>query len=119
MLEKYIRVRAKLKPYITELAMNVTANGVPTMRPLAYEFPGDSGCRGINDQYMLGPLLLVAPVTQQNATQRGVYFPAGANWQHFFTTERISGGQWLTVDAPLDLIPVYYRVTHSNSAFFI
>jgi alpha-D-xyloside xylohydrolase len=108
-LEKYIRLRLKLKPYIAELAANVTADGVPTMRPLALEFPADQGCRGIDDQYLLGPELLVAPVTTQNATSRSVYFPAGAAWEHFFTGERVAGGQRLTVDTPLDTIPVYRR----------
>ena len=43
---------------VQELARNVTSHGVPTMRPLAYEFPADPKCRGgLNDQYMLGPNL--------------------------------------------------------------
>ena len=61
-LEKYVRVRKQLKPYIAELAGNVSKSGVPTMRPLWYEFPDDDHCRGVNDQYLLGPLLLVVPV---------------------------------------------------------
>ena len=109
LLEKYIRLRATLKPYIAELAANVSAAGVPTMRPLALEFPKDAGCRGIDDQYLLGPELLVAPVTAQHATNRSVYFPAGATWEHFFSGARVAGGQRLTVDAPLDTIPVYRR----------
>lgn len=75
MLEKYVRLRSTLKPYIQALDRNVTAQGVPTMRPLAYEFPHDAKCRGIDDQYLLGPDFLVAPVTVQNATSREVYFP--------------------------------------------
>ncbi len=110
LLEKYVRLRAVLKPYIAELAANVTAQGVPTMRPLLLEFPDDVQCRGIDDQYMLGPELLVAPVTTQNATNRSVYFPAGATWEFFFDASvKIAGGQRLTVQAPLDVIPVYYR----------
>ena len=62
-LEKYVRVRAALKPYIAELAANVTAFGVPTMRPLALEFPADPATAGINDQCvafaLLGLLLLL------------------------------------------------------------
>ena len=53
MLEKFVRLRSSvLKPYIRELDANVTARGVPTMRPLAYEFPSDPGCRHIDDQYV-------------------------------------------------------------------
>ena len=80
------------------------------MRPLAYEFPSDPKCRGINDQYMLGPKYLVVPVTTQGATTRVVYFPAGAEWVDVLGTDRtkvIAGGQTLTVDAPLDTIPAY------------
>ena len=101
-----------MKPYIAALDANVTARGVLTMRPLAFEFPADKGCRGIDDQYLLGPELLVAPVTTQGATNRSVYFPAGATWENFFNTEeRIAGGQRLTVAAPLDTIPVFKRVS--------
>ena len=64
---------------------------------------------GIDDQYLLGPELLVAPVTTQGATNRSVYFPAGASWEHYFTGKSVQGGQRLTVDAPLDTIPVYRR----------
>jgi len=109
-LEKYIRLRLELKPYIAELAVNVTATGVPTMRPLSFEFPEDPAAFGHNDMYMLGPQYLVAPVTLQNATSKQVYFPRGANWEHFFTKAMHDGGTTATVDAPLDTIPVFRRV---------
>ena len=85
MLEKMVRLRSEvIKPYIQELDRNVTSRGVPTMRPLSYEFPSDPKCAGINDQYMLGPKYLVAPVTAENATTRTLYFPAGADWLDVF-----------------------------------
>ena len=89
-LEGYIKLRAtSLRPYIRELSRNVTRFGVPMMRPLSYEFPADRGASMIDDQYMLGPSLLVAPVTKQGATSREVYFPcdqgAGSTrWESFF-----------------------------------
>jgi len=83
-LEKYVRLRSSLKPYLRALGRKFTARGVPTMRPLAYEFPTDPKCRGIDDQFLLGPEYLVAPVTAQNATTRTMYFPAGARWQSVF-----------------------------------
>ena len=115
MLEKMVRLRSEvIKPYIQELDKNVSRSGVPTMRPLSYEFPADPKCRGINDQYMLGPKYLVAPVTVQNATTRTLYFPGDASTQWLDVlgadpTKAIAGGQSLTVDAPLDTIPVYSR----------
>jgi len=113
MLERYVRVRAtELKPYIMELAANVTARGVPTMRPLAYEFPTDHMCVGIDSQYMLGPDLLVSPLTKQGATSREMYFPAGAGWRSFWGgSEVIKGGVSMKISAPLDTIPVYWRVS--------
>lgn len=109
-LEKYIRLRATMKPYIQELAANVTKSGVLTMRPLWYEFPEDDGAYGINDQYMLGPKYLVAPVTIQNQTSRKVYFPKGASWKHVFTGDVVVGGKSETVAAPIEEFPVYTRV---------
>ena len=52
---------------------------------------------------------MVAPVTVQNSTSRQVYFPAGAKWTHVFTKEVVEGGKSMTVQAPLDQIPVYTR----------
>jgi len=109
-LEKYVRLRATMLPYIQELATNVTKSGVPTMRPLWYEFPEDDGAYGINDQYMLGPKYLVAPVTIQNATSRKVYFPKGASWKHVFTGDVVVGGKEQTIAAPIEEFPVYTRV---------
>ena len=80
------------------------------MRPLWYEFPEDDGAYGINDQYMLGPEYLVAPVTIQNQTSRAVYFPKGASWQHLFTKEVVVGGKWEFIAAPIETFPVYTRV---------
>ena len=95
---------------MTELATNVSARGVPTMRPLWWEFPADTGSYDVDDQYLLGPDLLVAPVTTQNATTRSVYFPAGAKWASFWDASVVvDGGKRVTVDAPIDVIPVYRR----------
>lgn len=104
-----------MKPYIQELAQNVTQRGVPTMRPLWYEFPEDPDTQGVNDQYFLGNRYLVAPVTVQGATNRSVYFPgAGVTYQNVFdksdkVTTPSTGGIRKVVSAPLDVIPVYIR----------
>jgi alpha-D-xyloside xylohydrolase len=58
---------------------------------------------------MFGPALLVAPVTEQGRTTRSVYLPAGTAWYNFWTNERIEGGQRITVEAPIDTIPLFVR----------
>ena len=109
-LSRLVGLRATvLKPYISELAANVSQRGVPTMRPLWWEFE-DPAVLDINDQYLLGSRLLVAPVTVQNATSRQVVFPQGASWTSFWDQSVVvQGGRTQLVDAPLGKPPVYWR----------
>ena len=115
LLERYVKLRAtRLLPYIKELASNVTLKGVPTMRPLAYEFPTDKGAADVSDQYMLGPSLLVAPVTAENATTKEVYFPCdkdgATEWRSYWDDKTVvKCGKRVSVAAPLEDIPVYVR----------
>jgi len=83
--------------------------GLPPMRPLFLNFPADETCWEIDDQFLLGDDLLVAPVVVAGATERRVYLPAGARWLDAWTGTAQPGGQWLTAAAPLDRIPVYVR----------
>jgi len=101
-----------LAPYLRELAKNVSAEGVPTVRPLWYEFPRDLSAYDVDDQFMLGPLYLVAPVTQQGATNRTVVFPGGPEirWQSIWDPTAIeTGGTIKVIQAPIQTIPVYKR----------
>jgi len=102
--------RDVLRPYIAALAKNVTVEGAPTMRPLWYEFPSDPSAYDVDDQYLLGPSLLVAPVVVQGATNRSVVFPAGATWVSVWDASvKVTGGVTVVVDAPLTVIPAYWR----------
>jgi alpha-D-xyloside xylohydrolase len=73
------------------------------------DFGSDPKVANIGDEYMFGPALLVAPVTEQGRTSREVYLPAGADWYNFWTNERVQGGKTITVDAPIDIIPLFVR----------
>jgi alpha-D-xyloside xylohydrolase len=73
------------------------------------DFPNDPNVAEIGDEYMFGPAFLVAPVTDQGATSRSVYLPAGAKWYNFWTNELFEGGQTITVKAPIDTIPLFVR----------
>lgn len=108
-LEKYLRLRYQLLPYIYSLAHRTYLTGAPFMRGLFMDFPNDPQCVDLRDEYMFGPALLVAPVVEQGATARSVYLPAGTDWFNFWTNERVKGGQRLEVAAPIDQIPLFVR----------
>ena len=108
-LEKFLRLRYELMPYIYSLGYRVNQTGAPFMRGLFMDFGDDPKIANIGDEYMFGPALLVAPVTDQGMTTREVYLPAGTDWYNFWTNERVRGGQSLTVSAPIDQIPLFVR----------
>jgi alpha-D-xyloside xylohydrolase len=108
-LEKFLRLRYELMPYIYSLGYHVNHTGAPFMRGLFMDFGDDPKVANIGDEYMFGPALLVAPVTDQGMTSREVYLPAGADWYNFWTNEWVHGGQSVTVSAPIDQIPLFVR----------
>ena len=108
-LEKYLRLRYELMPYIYSLGYKTWQTGAPFMRALPMDFPNDPKVADLRDEYMFGPAFLVAPVTEQGATSREVYLPAGADWYNYWTNERVRGGQTITVQAPIDTIPLFVR----------
>ena len=110
-MKKYILLREKLKPYIMKQMEQAHENGSPVMRPLFYDFHMDPAAYGIDDEFMFGPDLLVAPVTQAHKTEREVYFPEGTDWYSAWSGEHFEGGSFETVEAPIDRIPVFCRST--------
>jgi len=108
-LAGYVRLRETLRPYTRRVMADAHEFGQPVMRGLFHEFPDDPQSWNLVDQYMFGPDLLVAPVIEAHATCRELYLPAGASWTDIHTGQVHSGGQWLTVAAPVDVIPVFAR----------
>lgn len=108
-LKKYLDLRERMKPYITELMNGAHQNGTPVMRPMFYDFPKDQKAWEVEDQYMFGGDVLVAPVLYENMRHREVYLPEGNQWKHYWTGKIYQGGQTLTVDAPMENIPVFVR----------
>jgi len=108
-LEKYLKLRYQLMPYIYSLGYYTYQTGAPSMRALFMDFPNDPRVAEIGDEYMFGPAFLVAPVTEQGATSREVYLPAGADWYNYWTNERLRGGRLIRVAAPIDTLPLFVR----------
>jgi alpha-D-xyloside xylohydrolase len=108
-LEKYLRLRYQLMPYIYSLGYHTWLTGAPFLRALALDFPADPRVTDLSDEYMFGPAFLVAPVTEQGATARDIYLPAGTDWYNYWTGERVKGGQTISVAAPIDTLPLFVR----------
>jgi alpha-D-xyloside xylohydrolase len=108
-ISKYLRLRYALMPYMYSLARRTYETGAPFMRALFMDFPDDPRVMNIGDEYMFGPALLVAPVTEQGVESRDVYLPEGSDWYNYWTNEKVAGGRTIRVTAPIDTIPVFVR----------
>lgn len=108
-LLKYIKLRYRLFPYVYSLAWKMTSEGYTMMRALPFDFRADVNVRDLSNEFMFGPALLIAPVTDVSATSRSVYLPAG-KWYDFYTGQSYDGGKLIPgVSAPVEKIPVFVR----------
>jgi alpha-D-xyloside xylohydrolase len=129
-IEKYINLRYSLLPYIYSTSWEVTAHQSSTMRALVMDFSNDKNTWSSNDEYMFGKSLLASPVTSPMYTKpsgaisgrdtvkvedfsvvkaKQIYLPSGTDWYDFWTGEKFSGGQKITKQTPLDIIPIYVK----------
>lgn len=108
-LREYLMLRERLRPYIMEQMKQASLTGCPVMRPLLFDFADDEQAVSCDDQFLFGPVLLVAPVLESGANTRSVYLPAGAEWTNAWTSETHPGGQRIVVAAPLERIPLFLR----------
>ncbi len=102
-------MRERLRPYIMTQMKLAHQKGTPPMRPLFYDFPDDPETWVIEDQFMFGPDILVAPVLDEGVRRREVYLPSGAKWRNVYTKQQYSGRQRIECDAPLDVIPLFLK----------
>jgi alpha-glucosidase len=103
------RVYAHLAPYLKSLAADASSRGLPVQRPLFLHFEADARGYAIQDAYLYGPDLLVAPVWQAGATDWSTYLPEGTEWVHLWSGRPYAGGQDVTVPAPFGQPPVFHR----------
>lgn len=108
-------------PYIYSLAAAAHFNGEMIMRSLIAEYPDDDRVCGIEDEYLFGPFMLIAPVyvamyylpgsekAGDVQKSRDVYLPKGCGWYDFHTGKYYEGGQIISSEAPIDRIPVFVR----------
>ena len=127
-IEKFINLRYYLLPYIYSTSWDVTANQSTIMRALVMDFANDKDALDINNEYMFGKSLLVCPVTTPMYSKiviRGndttkvedfskikseeVYLPKGTSWIDFWTGEKLNGGQTISKETPIAIMPLYVK----------
>jgi alpha-D-xyloside xylohydrolase len=104
----YAQLHQSLFPYLYSAARTAHLTGLPIMRHLFLAYPHDPCVYALNDEYLLGPDLLVAPVIAPGATSRQVYLPAGT-WVDYWTGAVVAGGRSVSAAAPLARIPLFVR----------
>lgn len=105
----YDQLRYRLIPYLRQCAEESVRTGLPIMRHLSIEYPDDRAAASVDDEFLLGADLLVAPVLEEGRTARQVYLPAG-RWTALEDPGRtLEGGRYVEVSAPLGLIPLFAR----------
>lgn len=105
---KAIELRYRLLPEIYNAMKEASDTGVPAMRALLLDYPNDAGTYGRDDEFLFGSDLLVAPVLDEGATERGVFLPPG-DWYDYWTGKHYPSRADITVPVNLSSIPLYVR----------
>jgi alpha-glucosidase len=104
----YLQLRYRLMPYLYGLFAEAHRTGAPIMRPLLWHYQNDPVASACGDEFLLGRNILVAPMIRPGAVARSVYLPNDM-WCDFWTGEMHQGGRHITVEAPLDTLPLFVR----------
>jgi len=100
--------RMQLIPYLYSAFANYHFSGIPVCRPLILDYPQDPETYNIDNQYMLGASLLVAPMLT-GQTKRRIYLPDG-EWVSYADRKQFTGKQWIEIDADLYIIPFFVKL---------
>jgi alpha-glucosidase len=108
-VRRLMALRNRLTPYLAKLLRDYRADFEPVVRPLFYDFPNDPKAWTEDELFMLGPDILVAPVTAPGVTSRSLRLPAGAQWRDGWSAMTFEGGEQITLAAPYDQPPFLVR----------
>ncbi|HTG17158.1 MAG TPA: glycoside hydrolase family 31 protein, partial [Blastocatellia bacterium] len=107
-IRKYLKLRYRLLPFLYTTLEEAARTGVPVFRPLLLNYQQDANTLDLDDEFMIGSELLVAPILKRDMTSRMVYLPQGT-WIDYWTGKRITGGSMIRVEAPLETVPMFVR----------
>jgi len=108
-MKKYLLLRERIRPYIREQMQLTHEKGIPIMRPLFFDFREDKAAWDVDDQYMFGPNIMVAPVLEAGVESRKVYLPSDSTWTDAWNGKIYEGGQTIDAAAPIDTIPLFLK----------
>lgn len=114
---RWSRVHAALAPYVRALGEEAAADGLPLQRPLFLHYPQDAALFAVQDQYLYGADLMVAPVIEEGQQARDVILPGETPWRHCWTGQDYQPGTH-TLEAPIGQPPVFYRPDSPHAALF-
>ncbi|HWD20970.1 MAG TPA: glycoside hydrolase family 31 protein [Verrucomicrobiae bacterium] len=106
--KRAIELRYELLPYIANAMYETARTGVPAMRPLFVDYPDDEAVAALDDEFLFGSDLLVAPVVWEGVASRTIYLPRG-QWFDYWTGKAIAGGQTISVPTTIETLPVFVR----------
>ena len=108
-LRSFVRLKARLMPYLWKTALTAHNEGIPSMRAMVLSYTNDKMCNYLDKQYMLGDSLLVAPIFNDEGI--GEYYLPKENgiWTDFFTGRQQEGGDWYTRTYAYTEIPLMVR----------
>lgn len=108
-IREQLFLRERLRPYLGEQLRIASDTGLPAMRPLFVDHPSDERAWAVDDAFLFGPDVLVAPIVEHEARERSVYLPGDVEWTDPWTAHTYPGGSVVRVEAPLERIPVFVR----------
>lgn len=108
-MQKYMQLRENLQNYIRIQMTRAHEKGTPIIRPMFYDFYNDQESWNVENQFMFGDSILVAPVLYEAEANRDVYLPDGADWINVYNDSEYKGGQTVNVETPIEQIPVFIR----------
>jgi len=107
-IRKYLKLRYRLMPFLYTTLEEAHRTGVPLFRPLLLNYQTDENTLNLDDEFMIGSDLLIAPIVKPDVTSRMVYLPQGT-WFDYWTGKKHSGKEMIRVDAPLETVPMFVR----------
>ncbi len=114
---RWSRVHAALAPYVRQLCDEAVSAGLPAQRPLFLHYPDDTSLYAVQDQFLYGPDLLVAPVIEEGAAAREVVLPGEGSWRHVWSGDDYAPGRH-TIASPVGQPPVFYRPDSAFAGLF-